>query len=130
MQFDIHPVPPTARRAKPADESALGFGKIYSDHMFTMRWTPQTGWADAAIGPYRTLDLQPAALVLHYGQTIFEGLKAYRNQSGTVNLFRARDNAARFDRSAARLDLPQVEADVFMDAIRALVDLDHEWIPR
>ncbi len=130
MTFPIEMVPPDARRPKPTDESSLGFGKIYSDHMFTMTWTPDTGWTGAKVGPFKELTLSPAALVLHYGQTIFEGLKAYRNAKGTVNLFRARDNAERFARSARRLDLPPVDVDTFMEACATLVDLDHEWIPR
>ena len=130
MQFATRPVAPEARRAKPHDESALGFGKIYSDHMFSVRWTPQTGWAEPRVEAYQALSLEPAALGLHYGQTIFEGLKAYRNQTGGVNLFRARDNAARFNRSATRLDLPQIDEDIFLQAIEALIELDHAWIPR
>jgi len=95
-----------------------------------MQWTPGTGWVDATVEGYHALSLEPSALVLHYGQTIFEGLKAYRNPKGTVNLFRAADNAARFNRSAKRLDLPQVDPDVFVRAIEALIELDHEWVPR
>ena len=130
MDFRIETVAPERRRPKPADESSLGFGKIYSDHMFTMRWTSDGGWGEPAIGPFANLNLSPASLVLHYGQTIFEGLKAYRNRNGTVNLFRAADNAARFNQSAARLDLPEVDPDIFVGAIEALLDLDHAWIPR
>ena len=134
MDFQIETTPPERRRPKPTDESALGFGRIYSDHMFTMRWTADGGWGEATIKPFAHLALSPAALVLHYGQTIFEGLKAYRNRGrgreGTVNLFRAADNAARFNRSAARLDLPEVDPAVFTGAIEALLELDHEWIPR
>ena len=130
MNFSTEMVSPDARRAKPTDESSLGFGKIYSDHMFSMRWTPDTGWTDANIAPFQNLSLSPAALVLHYGQTIFEGLKAYRNAKGTVNLYRPRDNAERFARSARRLDLPPVDSDTFVEACKALVALDHEWIPR
>ena len=131
MDFRIETASPEERRPKPADESSLGFGKIYSDHMFTMRWTSGGGW-ERADGQRRsaTWTLSPASLVLHYGQTIFEGLKAYRNRKGTVNLFRAADNAARFNRSAARLDLPEVDPAVFTGAIEALLELDHEWIPR
>ena len=77
-----------------------------------------------------TWSCRPPPLVLHYGQTIFEGLKAYRTQKGTVNLFRAKDNAARFNRSAMRLDLPEVDPAIFIGAIEALVELDREWIPR
>ena len=132
MDFRIEPAKPEQRRPKPTDESSLGFGKIYSDHMFTMRWTSDGGWSDPTVAPFSNLDLSPASLVLHYGQTIFEGLKAYRNRNraGTVNLFRAADNAARFNSSAVRLDLPEVDPDVFIGAIEALLELDHEWIPR
>ena len=130
MNFRIETVPPGQRRPKPADESSLGFGKIYSDHMFTMRWTSHDGWGDPTVTPFANLELSPASLVLHYGQTIFEGLKAYRNRKGTVNLFRAADNAARFNRSAVRLDLPEVDPAIFTGAVEALLELDHEWIPR
>ena len=132
MDFRIEPAKPEQRRPKPTDESSLGFGKIYSDHMFTMRWTSDGGWSDPTVGPFSNLNLSPASLVLHYGQTIFEGLKAYRNRGrpGTVNLFRAADNAARFNSSALRLDLPEVDPDIFVGAIEALLELDHEWIPR
>ena len=130
MDFRIETAPPERRRPKPADESSLGFGKIYSDHMFTMRWTSTGGWRDPTVKPFADLPLSPASLVLHYGQTIFEGLKAYRNRKGTVNLFRAADNAARFNRSAVRLDLPEVDPAVFTGAIEALLELDHDWIPR
>ncbi len=130
MQFTTQPVSLEGRRKKPQDENSLGFGKLYSDHMFTMRWSADEGWVEATVAPYRNLEMPPASLVLHYGQTIFEGLKAYRNQKGGVNLFRAKDNAARFNRSAARLDLPEVPSDIFVKAIEALIELDHEWIPR
>ena len=130
MDFRIDPAAPGQRRPKPTDEGALGFGKIYSDHMFTMRWTSDGGWERGHVKAFENLDLSPASLVLHYGQTIFEGLKAYRNGRGTVNLFRAEDNAARFAASAARLDLPEVDPAVFVGAIEALLELDHDWIPR
>ena len=130
MDFRIETAPPDRRRPKPTDENSLGFGKIYSDHMFTMRWTSNGGWDDPVVKPFANLQLSPASLVLHYGQTVFEGLKAYRNRKGTVNLFRASDNAARFNRSAGRLDLPEVDPAVFTGAIEALLELDHEWIPR
>ena len=130
MDFRIEPAPREQRRPKPTDENSLGFGKIYSDHMFTMRWTSGGGWSDPAVAPFGDLALSPASLVLHYGQTIFEGLKAYRNRKGSVNLFRPADNAARFNRSAVRLDLPEIDPALFTSAIEALLELDHEWIPR
>ena len=130
MEFRIETASPEERRPKPADENSLGFGKIYSDHMFTMRWTSDGGWGEPTVAPFGDLALSPASLVLHYGQTIFEGLKAYRNRKGSVNLFRAADNAERFNRSAARLDLPEVDPAIFTGAIEELLELDHEWIPR
>jgi len=129
MKFKIQRVPAAELRAKPKDESKLGFGKLYSDHMFTARWTAAGGWEQGIVKTYGPLDLAPASLVLHYGQTIFEGLKAYRNQHGTINLFRPLKNLERFNRSAARLDLPQVPDEMFMGAIEALLELDHDWIP-
>lgn len=130
MKFTINQVPLPERRAKPADESKLGFGQIFSDHMFTMKWTAGTGWHDPTIGPYGPLVLSPASLVLHYGQTIFEGLKAYRNQQGSINLFRPFDNFSRFNISAARLDLPEIDGNIVMQAVEALLELDHEWTPK
>jgi branched-chain amino acid aminotransferase len=129
MAFKIQRVPDKERRPKPTDESKLGFGKVYSDHMFTSRWTPGGGWEQGLVKKYGNLDLAPAALVLHYGQTIFEGLKAYRNPHDTINLFRPLKNLERFNRSAARLDLPQLPDELFMGAIEALLELDHDWIP-
>ena len=76
MDFTFEKVSDGARRPKPTDENALGFGRIYSDHMFLMRWTAASGWSEPTIAPFENLSLSPAALVLHYGQTIFEGLKA------------------------------------------------------
>ena len=130
MEFRIETASREQRRPKPTHENALGFGKIYSDHMFMMRWTFDGGWGEPTVTPFANLELSPASLVLHYGQTIFEGLKAYRNQKGTVNLFRAADNAERFNRSAVRLDLPEVDPAIFIGAIETLLELDHEWIPR
>lgn len=129
MDIRIQPASPDRLRPKPDDENALGFGKYYGDHMFTVRWTPDGGWADPTVKPFEDFSMSPAALVLHYGQTIFEGLKAYRNPRGTVNLFRPLDNAERFNRSAARLDLPTVDPKLFLSAIEALIELDHEWVP-
>ena len=129
MEFKIQRVPDKERRPKPSDDSKLGFGKIYSDHMFTVRWTAGGGWEQGLVRKYGNLDLAPAACVLHYGQTIFEGLKAYRNEHGTINLFRPQKNLERFNRSAARLDLPVLPDELFMGAIEALLELDHEWVP-
>lgn len=130
MEFTINPVPPEERKAKPENESKLGFGQIFSDHMFTMKWSAGTGWHDPAVGPYGPFELAPASLVLHYGQSIFEGLKAYRNQQGSINLFRPFDNFSRFNISAARLDLPEIDENIVMQAVETLLELDHEWTPK
>ncbi|MDH5751369.1 MAG: branched-chain amino acid aminotransferase [Deltaproteobacteria bacterium] len=130
MEIQVNPIAPEQRRQPPTDETKLGFGKLYSDHMFTMKWTLDKGWTQAEIAGYRPLSMAPASLVLHYGQTVFEGLKAYRTESGKVNLFRPLENCRRLNRSAARLDLPQVEEELFMQALEALLKLDREWIPR
>jgi branched-chain amino acid aminotransferase len=130
MNITIQRVPERERKPKPKDESKLGFGKVYSDHMFTMQWAAERGWHEPVIGKYGPLQLDPATLVFHYGQTIFEGLKAYRTDVGTINLFRPDRNAERFNLSAARLDMPAIEPKDWLEAMYALVDLDKDWVPR
>ena len=129
MDIKINPVPQAERRAKPTDESKLGFGKIYSDHMFQMTWRKGQGWQEPVITKYAPISVEPASLVFHYGQTIFEGLKAYRTESEAFNLFRPDRNLARFNISAARLDMPALDAEIFDEAIERLLELDHEWVP-
>ncbi len=116
-------------KAKP-DEDRLGFGQVFTDHMFLMDGAGDTGWTDPRIVPYGALTLEPATVVLHYAQSIFEGLKAYRGEDGVVRLFRPDRNIARFNRSAARLCVPPVDPDLFLAALRQLVALDREWVPR
>ena len=96
-------------KEKPQDESALGFGKIFTDHMFLADYTEGEGWHDARIVPYGPLSLSPAASVLHYGTEIFEGMKAYRTASGEIRLFRPMENIRRMNHSAERLCLPEVD---------------------
>jgi branched-chain amino acid aminotransferase len=109
--------------------AAPGFGKYFTDHMVQVTWTPSDGWHDAQILPYGPIQLDPAAAVLHYAQEIFEGMKAYRHEDGSVWTFRPHANAARFNRSAQRLALPQLPEDDFVDAIKRLVQLDIDWVP-
>jgi branched-chain amino acid aminotransferase len=106
-----------------------GFGKAFTDHMVTVTWTAADGWHDAQVRPYGPLQLDPSAAVLHYAQEIFEGLKAYRHADGSVWAFRPEQNAARFQRSARRLALPELPAEDFVESVRALVDVDVEWVP-
>jgi branched-chain amino acid aminotransferase len=126
MKITIEPLEPGDRKPYPAD---LGFGRHFSDRMFTQHYNPEQGWHDARIGPYRPLILDPATVVLHYGQEIFEGLKAYRRPDGRINLFRPWENAARFNRSAVRMAMAEVDPEEHVEAIAALVGLEHEWVP-
>ena len=111
----------------PAD--TLGFGSVFTDHMFVMDYTEQAGWHDARIVPYGPLSLSPAASVLHYGTEVFEGMKAYRRPDGGVQLFRPWDNVERLNKSCERLSLPQLDPDDALEAIRRLVEVDQDWVP-
>lgn len=121
------PVPGAARDQAIADP---GFGKVFTDHMVSIDWHEDRGWHDAVIMPRGPLALDPAAAVLHYAQEIFEGLKAYRLDDGTMALFRPHDNARRFNASARRLAMPEVPEDAFVEAVRQLVLADRAWFPR
>ncbi len=106
-----------------------GFGTHFTDHMFTAEWTPERGWHDARITAYGPLTLDPATAVLHYAQEIFEGMKAYRHDDGSVWTFRPEENAERMVRSAQRLALPRLEPEDFVQAVDALVEVDQRWVP-
>lgn len=130
MEIKVIEVPDEKKKAKPADASQLGFGKIFTDHMFTMTWTSSEGWHDPLVGPYRSLDLDPSAMCLHYGQEIFEGMKAYRGKNDAgVYLFRPTENIRRMNASAERLCMPQIEEKIFMEALEKLLVVEREWIP-
>ncbi|GAB3624837.1 branched-chain amino acid aminotransferase [Mariniluteicoccus endophyticus] len=106
-----------------------GFGSKFTDHMAVATWTEADGWHDSGVVPYGPFSLDPAASVFHYGQEIFEGLKAYRHADGSVWTFRPEVNAARFVRSAHRLGLPELPVDDFVASVDALVEADHAWVP-
>jgi branched-chain amino acid aminotransferase len=106
-----------------------GFGLYFTDHMFVAEWTPAEGWHGATVKPYGPFSVDPASSVLHYAQEIFEGTKAYRHEDGSVWTFRPEANAARFQRSARRLALPELPVDAFIGAIEALVSTDAAWVP-
>jgi branched-chain amino acid aminotransferase len=118
---------PADRRAEIVADP--GFGRHFTDHMVTIQWTVDAGWHDAAVVPYGPIQLDPAAMVLHYGQEIFEGLKAYRQPDGSIASFRADVNAARFRSSAVRLALPQLPEELFLGSLSELVGVDREWVP-
>ena len=115
-------------KTKP-NPNELGFGKYLSDHMFMMDYSVDKGWYDPRIVPYQSLYLDPAALVLHYNQEVFEGLKAYKLEKGGVGLFRPGKNIERFNRSAERMAMPPVDPNVFMEGLRQLIMIDQDWIP-
>ncbi|HYE68003.1 MAG TPA: branched-chain amino acid aminotransferase [Anaerovoracaceae bacterium] len=117
-------------KKKPIDESKLGFGKIFTDHMFRMDFNEEKGWHDGRIIPYSPIQLDPAACVLHYAQETFEGLKAFRNDAGETFLFRPLDNIRRLNESCERLCIPKLEEEVVLDAIKAIVKVEEDWIPK
>ena len=116
-------------KAKPVPGQKLGFGKIFTDHMFIMNYTEGQGWHDPRIVPFQNLSLSPAAMVYHYGQEMFEGLKAYKGPDGNVYLFRPDMNAMRTNATNDRLVIPQLPVEDFVQAVSAVVDVDRDWIP-
>lgn len=116
-------------KQKPADETKLGFGSIFTDHMFVMNYDEGEGWHDPRIVPYGPIPLDPAAMCLHYGQEVFEGMKAYKAADGRVLLFRPEKNMARLNVSNERLCIPLIDEDFCVKAIEKLVSIDKDWIP-
>jgi branched-chain amino acid aminotransferase len=130
LEFEISRNPqPVAAAERAALLADPGFGRVFTDHMVTIRWAQEKGWYDARVGPYGPLQLDPAAAVLHYAQEIFEGLKAYHTDDGGVALFRPDANAARFVASARRLAMAPLPEPVFLDSLRRLVEVDRAWVP-
>lgn len=115
-------------KQKPATDQ-LGFGKIFTDHMFVLDYTEGQGWHDGRIIPYQPILLDPSAMVFHYGQTVFEGMKAYITVDGEVALFRPERNFARLNASNARLCIPAIDEELALEALKQLVKLDRDWIP-
>lgn len=116
------------KNVKPAP-STLEFGRTFTDHMFLMDYTEGQGWHDARIVPYGPLSLDPASMVLHYGQTVFEGLKAYVTKDGVAQLFRPTKNIERLNRSNSRICIPEIDEEFALKAVRKLVEVDQDWIP-
>ena len=116
-------------KQKPADESALGFGRIFTDHMFLMDYEKGVGWSNARIVPYGSFAMDPAAMVLHYGQAIFEGSKCYRRADGGLQLFRPQDNLARMSRSAERMGMPALDEESALEGLKQLIKIEEAWVP-
>jgi branched-chain amino acid aminotransferase len=128
MSAALEVIRTTAPKAKPPADG-LGFGKFFTDHMLTMAWDEGIGWHDARVEPYGPFSLEPSALVYHYGQAIFEGMKAYRTADGSIKVFRPRDYLSRMNRSAARLCIPPIDTDSVRRALFELLRLDRDWVP-
>lgn len=124
---------PSSNPLSAAEREAIlanpGFGRHFTDHMVTVKWTEGRGWHDAELVPYAPLSMDPANMTLHYAQTIFEGLKAYKQPDGTVATFRPQANAERFRSSARRMAMPELPTELFIDACDALIKQDRAWVP-
>lgn len=128
LEITLHKADKNQLKEKP-DQNKLGFGVYFTDHMFVMRWNRQQGWHNAEITPYQNFSLDPAAMVFHYGQAIFEGMKAYRDSRGQILLFRPKDNLERMNNSALRLCMPRIPVNAVLKALKALIYLDRDWVP-
>lgn len=115
-------------KAKP-DDSKLGFGTIFTDHMFNMDYNPQEGWHNPRIEPYASIDMDPATMMLHYGQGVFEGLKAFRTDAGDVQLFRPKDNFKRINNSSRLICIPELDEAFALDALKQLMVIEKDWVP-
>ena len=127
--LDIKVEKTKAPKEKPKKGEKLGFGHIFTDHMFVMNYTEGKGWHDPRVVPFSNLELSPAAMVFHYGQEMFEGLKAYKGADGTPYLFRPDMNAKRANASNDRLCIPEIPEEDFVQAVKAVVGIDKDWIP-
>lgn len=125
IRIERNPAP----KAKQTDASALGFGKVFTDHMFLMDYDRENGWNNARIVPYGNISISPASTVLHYGSEIFEGMKAYRRPDGKIQLFRPWDNFSRMNDSAERLCLPALDEKFCLEALKKLIEIDSDWVP-
>ncbi|MHA1401325.1 MAG: branched-chain amino acid aminotransferase [Candidatus Heimdallarchaeaceae archaeon] len=128
-EFIIERCPPEQKKPIPTCVTEIAFGRTFTDHMFLMEYKNNT-WNEPKIIPYQPFTLDPASAVFHYGQEIFEGMKAFYSQNGNINLFRPYENAKRFNRSAERMCMPTVDEELFVTAIKELVRLDSAWVPK
>ena len=130
MEIKIIKARPEQLKKKPEDEANLSFGDIFTDHMFLMDYKEGNGWFDPRVVPYGDFSIDPAAMGIHYGQEIFEGLKAYYGKNEEIYLFRPEENIKRFNRSASRVCMPNVDTDIFMEGMKKVILQDREWIPK
>lgn len=116
-------------KPKPQDETKLGFGRLFTDHMFNMDYNPDKGWHNARIEPYTNIDMNPATMVLHYGQAVFEGMKAYRTPKGNIQLFRPQSNFHRMNASNRILCIPEIDEHFALHALKELLRVERDWVP-
>lgn len=119
----------TSPKAKPQDESKLGFGQIFTDHMFVMDYEEGKGWHDPRVIPYQPITLEPSAMVFHYGQEMFEGLKAYKTEDDRVLMFRPQKNIERANNTNRRICIPEIDEEIFLEGMKAVINVDKDWIP-
>lgn len=129
ITFTTEPAVPRPAAERAALLEAPAFGEVFTDHMISIDWDRERGWHDARLHPYGPLVLDPSAQVFHYGQEVFEGMKAYRRPDGSVVTFRPYANAARLNRSCARMAMPQLPEETFVEALELLVTADRDWVP-
>ena len=126
--MDIKIIKTEQKRPKP-NQKELGFGKYFTDHMFVMDYEEGKGWINPVIKPYSQISIDPATMILHYGQSVFEGLKAYLTDNNEILLFRPEKNIERLNKSNERLCIPQLEPELVLNALKDLIKIDKDWIP-
>lgn len=129
MMMDIRIELTKNPKVKPTDESKLGFGGVFTDHMFLMNYTEGKGWHDPRIVPYGPIPMDPSCMVFHYAQEIFEGMKAYRTQDDTIQFFRPQENFKRLNNSCERMVIPKLDEDFLLEALKKLVEVEKDWVP-
>src|SRR5436189_3501958 len=129
MSSDAIRITKTANKKQRPKDKDLAFGTVFTDHMFVVDFQEEKGWSDPRVEPYAPLSLDPATAVLHYGQSLFEGLKAFRGTDGTIRLFRPQRHVERLNRTATRMTIPQLDPDLILRSWTTLVDVDRDWVP-
>src|SRR5213078_2373129 len=129
MSSDAIRITKTAKKKQRPKDKDLAFGTVFTDHMFVVDFQEEKGWYDPRVEPYAPLALDPATAVLHYGQSLFEGLKAFRGRDGTIRLFRPQKHVERLNRTAARMTIPPLDPELILHSWTTLVDVDRDWVP-
>lgn len=129
MDLQLNLVPPSQRKTPPQTMKGVTFGSIFTDHMFVMNWEASRGWYSAKIEAYQAITLEPSAIIFHYGQEVFEGMKAYHTAGGKDVLFRPQKNFERFNKSSKRMCLPEIDGDFVLTCLKELLKVEQNWIP-